>query len=141
MPREIVNVVITSTVKAYATFLGFILQEYPNIDLAKFVSNAYGGSYGSSYEAKVLKGVWAAAPYLHNGSVQSITEILKPTIVRVKVFKVSSNYDIDKIGLVVNQSELSSVTQTTDCSDLNSGNSNCGHEYGTTLSQDSNSTT
>jgi hypothetical protein len=53
------------------------------------------------------------------------------------VVKVGSNYDIEKIGLAVNQSELSSVTQSADCSNLNSGNSNCGHEYGTKLSEDS----
>jgi len=119
------------------TVLGTILQKFPALDSElTFPSTVSFGEPGS-YEARVLQGVWAAAPYLHNGSVPNLVELLKPAVDRVKVFKVGSNYDINKIGLAAEQSQLSSVTHTTDCSDLNSGNSNCGHEYGTTLSKDS----
>ena len=31
-----------------------------------------------SYEARVMQGIWAAAPYLHNGSVPTLAELLKP---------------------------------------------------------------
>jgi len=118
------------------TVMGTLLQKFPALDTVSFPTTVSAGEIGS-YEARVLQGVWAAAPFLHNGSVPNLVELLKPAAERVKVFKVGSNYDIDKIGLAVNQTELSSVTRTTDCSNLISGNSNCGHEYGTTLSQDS----
>ncbi|WP_349770486.1 hypothetical protein [Bradyrhizobium barranii] len=32
-----------------------------------------------AYEARVLQGIWAAAPYLHNGSVPTLAELLKPS--------------------------------------------------------------
>jgi mono/diheme cytochrome c family protein len=86
-----------------------------------------------SYEARVLQGIWAAAPYLHNGSVPTLAELLKPASQRVKEFKIGPAYDIVNVGLAVEQPQSGSTLVTTDCSNLNSGNSNCGHEYGTKL--------
>ena len=82
----------------------------------------------------MLKGVWAAAPYLHNGSVPTLAELLKPAAERVKTFKIGPAYDTVNIGLAVDQAQSSYELETTDCSDLNSGNSRCGHEFGTNLS-------
>ena len=45
---------------------------------AKGGQNLSGKSTGGTYEARVLYGIWAAAPYLHNGSVPSLAELLKP---------------------------------------------------------------
>jgi len=39
---------------------------------------------GAAYESRVLQGIWAAAPYLHNGSVPTLAELLKPAAERVK---------------------------------------------------------
>ncbi len=86
-----------------------------------------------SYEARVLQGIWAAAPYLHNGSVPTLSELLKPSSERVKEFKIGTAYDIVNVGLAAEQPQAMSIFVTTDCSNLNSGNSNCGHEYGTKL--------
>jgi hypothetical protein len=86
------------------------------------------------YESRVLEGVWAAAPYLHNGSVSTLAELLKPAAERVKTFKIGPAYDTVNIGLAVDQAQSSYELETTDCSDLNSGNSRCGHEFGTSLS-------
>jgi hypothetical protein len=90
------------------------------------------------YEARVLDGIWAAAPYLHNGSVPTLTDLLKPAAERKPSFKVGPAYDPDKVGLAEEQPRFGSTMNTTDCSDLASGNSRCGHEgpeYGTTLSE------
>ena len=87
------------------------------------------------YEARVLEGVWAAAPYLHNGSVPTLTELLKPAAERVSSFKVGLAYDPIAVGLAKEQTQFSTTLTTTDCSDRGSGNSRCGHEYGTTLSE------
>ena len=89
-----------------------------------------------AYESRVLEGIWAAAPYLHNGSVPTLAELLKPAAERVSSFKVGPAYDLVNIGLAVDQTKFDYTLQTTDCSDRNSGNSRCGHEFGTTLSSD-----
>jgi hypothetical protein len=89
-----------------------------------------------SYEARVLKGIWAAAPYLHNGSVPTLAELLKPAADRVPTFKIGPNYDINNVGLAIEQTAFTQVRQTTDCTDIESGNSRCGHPYGTTLLPD-----
>jgi hypothetical protein len=60
-------------------------------------------------------------------------ELLKPATERAKEFKVGSNYDTVNVGLAVEQTQFNYSYVTTDCSALNSGNSRCGHEYGTRL--------
>lgn len=90
---------------------------------------------GCAYEARVMEGIWAAAPYLHNGSVPTLTELLKPASERAASFQIGPNYDIETVGLAVEQSRFDYTLQTTDCSDVTSGNSRCGHEYGTLLSE------
>ena len=86
------------------------------------------------YESRVLEGIWAAAPYLHNGSVPTLAELLKPAAERVAAFKIGPAYDIVNVGLAVDQTKFNFTLKTTDCSNRNSGNSRCGHEFGTTLS-------
>lgn len=86
------------------------------------------------YESRVLEGVWAAAPYLHNGSVPTLDDLLKPANERKKSFKIGSAYDPDNVGLAAEQSEPKDNYVTDDCSSRpNSGNGNCGHEYGLPL--------
>jgi mono/diheme cytochrome c family protein len=86
-----------------------------------------------AYESRVLYGIWAAAPYLHNGSVASLAELLKPASQRQQRFVVGPAYDLVNIGLASNQAQAGNVRETTGCDDLNSGNSRCGHEFGTNL--------
>jgi hypothetical protein len=86
-----------------------------------------------AYEARVLQGIWAAAPYLHNGSVPTLAELLKPASERVKDFKIGPAYDTVNVGVAVEQTQFNYTLMTTDCADRNSGNSRCGHEYGTQL--------
>ncbi|MFZ1430110.1 MAG: di-heme-cytochrome C peroxidase [Geminicoccaceae bacterium] len=111
---------------------GKALTERPRVgglkDLYKVKATA-----GAAYEARVLQGIWAAAPYLHNGSVPSLAQLLTPAAQRVKSFKVGSNYDQVNVGLAAKQTQFNQVFTATGCDELNSGNSNCGHEYGTTL--------
>ena len=91
---------------------------------------------GCAYESRVMQGIWAAAPYLHNGSVATLTDLLKAPSKRAASFKLGPNYDIETVGLAVEQTKFDYVLNTTDCSDLLSGNSRCGHLYGTELSAD-----
>lgn len=87
------------------------------------------------YESRVLEGIWATAPYLHNGSVPTLTELLTPSEKRASEFKVGPAYDPDKVGLAVDQTKFNFILKTTDCSKRDSGNSRCGHDYGTSFSQ------
>ncbi|MEH6951153.1 di-heme-cytochrome C peroxidase [Nitrobacter sp. NHB1] len=86
-----------------------------------------------AYESRVLHGIWAAAPYLHNGSVASLAELLKPASQRQQRFAIGPDYDLDNVGIASNQAQSDHVRETTGCDDLNSGNSRCGHEFGTSL--------
>jgi hypothetical protein len=86
-----------------------------------------------SYESRVLRGIWATAPYLHNGSVPTLAELLKAPADRVAAFKIGPAYDLDNVGLAVEQTAFPQVLQTTDCTQLDSGNSRCGHDFGTRL--------
>jgi mono/diheme cytochrome c family protein len=83
-----------------------------------------------SYKARPLNGIWATAPYLHNGSVPNLRQLLEQPPNRVKEFKVGSReFDPVNVGQVtdVGPSTLDTSIE---------GNSNSGHEYGTTLSDD-----
>ena len=84
------------------------------------------------YESRVLQGIWAAAPYLHNGSVPTLDDLLKPASERPKSFLVGPAYDPVKVGLAADQTAFRYTLTTTGCEARTSGNSNCGHEFGTT---------
>lgn len=86
------------------------------------------------YEARVLRGIWSTAPYLHNGSVPTLWDLLQPPEHRQAAFAVGAAYDTKNVGLAAAQTGLSGMRITTGCEDLKSGNSRCGHVYGTKLS-------
>lgn len=88
------------------------------------------------YESRVLFGIWAAAPYLHNGSVPTLEDLLKPSSQRPATFKLGRVYDIKRLGLAADQPGSTYTFTTTDCAGRDSGNSRCGHEgraFGTEL--------
>jgi len=88
------------------------------------------------YESRVLYGIWAAAPYLHNGSVPTLWDLLMPAAQRPAAFDVGADYDVVNVGLARTQTGVKTTMVTTGCEDAASGNSRCGHEFGTTLSDD-----
>ncbi len=84
-----------------------------------------------AYRARPLDGIWATAPYLHNGSVQNLFELLKPASKRKKHFYVGSNqFDPKRVGFKSKKRKNTSKLNT-----LFLSNSNKGHEYGVTLSK------
>ena len=82
-----------------------------------------------------MQGIWAAAPYLHDGSVPTLADLLEPVAKRPTSFVIGPNYDIDRVGIAKDQTKFTQVLQT-GCTDRASGSSNCGHEFGITLSDD-----
>jgi hypothetical protein len=88
-----------------------------------------------SYKARSLNGIWATAPYLHNGSVPSIYDLLLPVkrdgdpadgLYRPTEFEVGSReFDPRKVGL--RTEGYDGFTFKAD----KRGDFNIGHEYGT----------
>ena len=54
----------------------------------------------AGYKADVLYGVWANAPYLHNGSVPTLVHLLCSNIRPKKFIRGNINYDKDLVGFV-----------------------------------------
>ena len=106
----------------------------------KDLFSAFGGKSAAAgdggkckYEGRVLDGIWAAAPYLHNGSVPTLVDLLKKPADRPASFKVGPSYDVEKVGLAAEQTKFDFTIETTGCDQLASGDSRCGHDYGTSL--------
>ena len=90
-----------------------------------------------AYESRVLYGIWATAPYLHNGSVPNLWELLTPPAQRKPFFMVGSKkYDPVNVGYVTDDSPFKDGKLVVSGSDVQPGNSNAGHDFGTTLSDD-----
>jgi hypothetical protein len=88
-----------------------------------------------AYEARVLHGIWATAPYLHNGSVANLWELLSPPASRKSTFMVGSRvFDPKNVGFKTDESPFRNGTFTADPSNTN-GNGNAGHVYGTALTE------
>ena len=85
------------------------------------------------YESRVLQGIWATAPYLHNGSVPTLADLLMPGRNRPETFALGRRYDLGSVGLARDQGP-GAPTRTTTCEERDSGNSRCGHDYGVNLS-------
>lgn len=78
------------------------------------------------YKARPLNGIWSSAPYLHNGAVLNMVELLNPSARRAKFKTGTVEYDPIAMGF---KDEGSYTLDTT-----LPGNSNAGHEYGANLS-------
>jgi hypothetical protein len=90
----------------------------------------------AAYESRVLRGIWATAPYLHNGSVPNLWELLTPPKARKSAFMVGSRaFDPKNVGYATDQSPFKSGRFVTDPQNAN-GNGNGGHVYGTDLTPD-----
>jgi len=77
-----------------------------------------------SYKARPLNGIWATAPYLHNGSVANLYELLLPAERRLEKFMVGSRvFDKDKVGF------KTEGYKGFEFDTRKPGNSNKGHEY------------
>jgi mono/diheme cytochrome c family protein len=84
------------------------------------------------YANMPLDGVWLRAPYLHNGSVPTLRDLLKPPDQRPKVFYRGIDlYDMDNLGFVSSGAEAEKNGFKYDTS--LPGNGNGGHVYGTDL--------
>jgi hypothetical protein len=94
-----------------------------------------GSAKQTHYRARPLNGVWATAPYLHNGSVPSLYWMLKPAVERPKQFCMGTrDFDPRQVGFHVEPGEKAACRHgETLFSAVNpdgsamTGNSNLGH--------------
>ena len=101
--------------------------------------------YNEGYQAPPLDGVWATAPYFHNGSVPTLYGVLNPEA-RPKVFTRSyrtdkEDFDLERVGWKV--TEISTAPPSTAADEerrrvydtTQPGRSNEGHEFGERLNE------
>lgn len=86
------------------------------------------------YANQPLDGIWARSPYLHNGSVPTLRDLLEPAANRPAIwFRGNEEYDPVKVGYRSDEAEPGLFRYDTTVA----GNGNRGHEgaiYGTDLS-------
>jgi mono/diheme cytochrome c family protein len=92
------------------------------LDRAKELKAREGEELKLQYKARPLNGIWATAPYLHNGSVPNLYQLLLPSEQRSKTFPVGSReIDPKNIGFRSDEGPFTFDTSLP-------GNSNRGHE-------------
>lgn len=78
------------------------------------------------YVAPNLAGLWARSPYLHNGSVRTMMDLLTPADSRpLRFHRGSHTYDESALGFIDDGPFLFDTKSV--------GNANTGHEYATTI--------
>ena len=88
---------------------------------------------GPVYKARPLNGIWAAAPYLHNGSVPTLWDMLQTPENRPATFHTGSHeFDAVKVGYLTTAVGAKDGLFDTALY----GNSNSGHLFGTQLTDD-----
>jgi hypothetical protein len=86
-----------------------------------------------AYKARPLAGVWATGPFLHNGSVPSLYDLLLPPSERPTRFNVGTReFDPKHVGFVTTPRPDNDFVFTVKTSNgaLIQANSNQGHDYG-----------
>lgn len=92
------------------------------------------------YVAPPLTGIWASAPYLHNGSVPTIAELLSPNE-RPTTFEVGGHaLDFERLGVRHNAGtfpvEYTPFSNPVVFDTREPGKGNAGHAFGASLSPD-----
>jgi len=111
-----------------------------------WLSDEYTARPTNGYQAPPLDGIWATAPYLHNGSVPTVYNMLKSDS-RPKIFTRSfktdkEDYDPVKLGWRVQvldkpaDSNLASYERRKIYDTSQPGRGNSGHVFGDDLSED-----
>jgi mono/diheme cytochrome c family protein len=121
------------SVGAGLSYLGILIREkaYADLGLTPEQQADWDG-FGrldipqavAAYKPRPLAGIWATAPFLHNGSVPTVYDLLSPVADRPTTFRVGSReYDPEKLGLKQPDSRYW-VYDTS-----KPGNHNTGHEF------------
>jgi len=100
----------------------------------------------TGYQAPPLDGVWATAPYFHNGSVPTLYHVLnskaRPQIFTRSFKTAEADYDKQKVGWKVTElreppsEKLPAIERRKIYDTTKPGRSNAGHTYGDALTDD-----
>ena len=123
-----------------------LIKEYrgnpikPSLKAGNYTPDTTAAPFESlrAYKGRSLNGIWATAPYLHNGSVPTLYDLLLPagpkdgdpagTVYRPKTFMVGSReLDVRKVGFKHGETKYPGFLFDTS----KPSNSNAGHEYAT----------
>ncbi|MEM9603433.1 MAG: di-heme-cytochrome C peroxidase [Pseudomonadota bacterium] len=129
-----------TTAAIEATFEATLASEDQRLAAWTDRPNCY--QVGAGYKARPLNGVWATAPFLHNGSVPTIEHLLGPAEARpTRVVLGSPELDTEKLGI----RQPARLPDTERHYDRDGrfvldtslpGNSNRGHEFSDTFDAD-----
>ena len=98
--------------RARQCFAGFATLDTPQVE--------------PGYKPRPLEGVWATPPFLHNGSVPNVYELLSPVAERSKRFMVGTReFDPVKVGYVTTPA----ISSGFEFDATLPGNSDAGHEF------------
>jgi cytochrome c peroxidase len=94
------------------------------------------------YVAPPLDGIWATAPYLHNGSVPTLWHLLHPAERPAVWRRTPTGYDRSRVGLEVEElaampaGKLTSAERRTYFDTSKPGKSAAGHDFPDALTED-----
>lgn len=82
--------------KAFSDQLAGAISQTPYMDIVH-------AKHMGEYSAPPLTGIWASAPYLHNGSVPSIANLLTPQLRQARFLVGGHELDFDTLGIRMEQ--------------------------------------
>lgn len=92
---------------------------------------------GARYKGRPLDGIWATAPYLHNGSVPNLASLLQPAAKRPTSFSIGvKTFDPVRVGYLTDVAGFPRFNVNNPDGTPITGNSNAGHEFGGNLTDD-----
>ena len=119
---------------AFSGFLGTMTMEKAlrGLKLTDAEQRDLHGYHGTSsaptpegvWKAAPRDGVWATAPFLHNGSVPNLYEMLVPAAQRTRKFQLGGDFDPVKVGF-----DTTAISGTFLMDTTLPGNSNSGHSF------------
>ncbi len=142
--------VTDSRTLSFAKALAGLVQEvndawFAQNDESTSVKNAFNEDRpnciraGAGYKARPLNGVWATAPFLHNGSVPSVWDLLSPVKNRPVLVQLgSTEFDSEHLGLKQDSTVLKTAGRRPHDKYVDgyfildtrlAGNRNTGHEF------------
>lgn len=146
-PNKVVPLEVIGTDRARFDGLPRQLGEFYNRSwFARETGTGYKALETDGYQAPPLDGVWATAPYLHNGSVPTLYHVLnskaRPRIFTRSYRTGADDYDRDKVGWKVRVlprapgADVSAVERRKVYDTTQPGRGNGGHTFGDALSDD-----
>ena len=92
---------------------------------------------GARYKSRPLNGIWATAPYLHNGSVPNLDALLRAVADRPTSFTIGvKTFDPVRVGYVTDAPGFPKYNVINPDGSPIVGNSNAGHVFGASFSED-----